>query len=160
MALIKCDECGKEYSSQSEKCVNCGAPTPEDDLSYWLKIFQVLLGIIATIYILKACAPIIKPYIHFDGISESDLNCSSANLNDQMKSTFNGSQYALSNNLKAILAESQDAPKSSDTSLVTCQTKLTLNNQQTMTYLFDVTKNPSGGEDATYLISATPVDSQ
>ncbi len=26
MALIKCPECGKEVSDQSEKCVNCGYP--------------------------------------------------------------------------------------------------------------------------------------
>ena len=26
MALVKCNECGKEISSKAEKCPNCGAP--------------------------------------------------------------------------------------------------------------------------------------
>ena len=30
MALIKCDECGKEISSKAEKCPFCGAPVVSD----------------------------------------------------------------------------------------------------------------------------------
>lgn len=29
MALIKCNECGKEFSDKANKCPNCGCPTPD-----------------------------------------------------------------------------------------------------------------------------------
>ena len=28
MALIKCEDCGKEYSDQATNCPNCGSPSP------------------------------------------------------------------------------------------------------------------------------------
>ena len=28
MALVKCPDCGKEISSWSKTCINCGCPTP------------------------------------------------------------------------------------------------------------------------------------
>lgn len=30
MALIKCSECGKEYSNLAQACPNCGCPTRND----------------------------------------------------------------------------------------------------------------------------------
>ena len=46
MALIKCPECGKDVSDQSDKCIHCGYPikiktiinNQEYDLSYELKL--------------------------------------------------------------------------------------------------------------------------
>ena len=29
MALIKCSECGKEFSDKASACPNCGSPTSE-----------------------------------------------------------------------------------------------------------------------------------
>ena len=29
MALIKCPECGKEFSDKAQACPNCGCPTSE-----------------------------------------------------------------------------------------------------------------------------------
>ena len=29
MALIKCPECGKEFSDKAPACIHCGCPTPE-----------------------------------------------------------------------------------------------------------------------------------
>lgn len=157
MALIKCEECGNSYSSQAKNCVHCGAPTPESLLTYWLNGLQVICWLLAGFFILKAVLPFIVPMLQSDGIAESDLTCSSSNLNDQMKSVFDQSPYALSNNLKAVLIESQDISKTNESSLVTCNTTLTLNNNQTISYVFDVTKNTSGGENAGYLISALPI---
>ena len=31
MALIKCPECGKEISSETKNCPNCGCPIKKDD---------------------------------------------------------------------------------------------------------------------------------
>ena len=34
MALIKCPECGKEVSEQSNICIHCGCPLPKEHFSY------------------------------------------------------------------------------------------------------------------------------
>lgn len=49
MSLIKCKECGKEISSKTDKCPNCGAPTNRTIGCFGslLFIFLVAVGIIA-----------------------------------------------------------------------------------------------------------------
>lgn len=40
MALIKCDECGKDISIQATKCTNCGAATKTG------KRGQIVIGVV------------------------------------------------------------------------------------------------------------------
>ena len=37
MSLIKCNECGKEYSDKAEICPNCGCPNKKRKVNYYLK---------------------------------------------------------------------------------------------------------------------------
>ena len=37
MALIKCNECGKEVSDKANTCPNCGAPITEDEIKKEIK---------------------------------------------------------------------------------------------------------------------------
>ena len=41
MALIKCNECGKEISDKAKMCVNCGNPTQPLDDDYYDIVFKV-----------------------------------------------------------------------------------------------------------------------
>lgn len=45
MALIKCDECGKEISGKAESCPNCGTPHKKRS-----NVFGVLLVVFAVIF--------------------------------------------------------------------------------------------------------------
>lgn len=38
MSLIRCNECGKEYSKLAPSCPNCGCPTSRQDNSAWFPI--------------------------------------------------------------------------------------------------------------------------
>tara|TARA_Y100001968_G_C19426758_1_gene754809 strand:+ start:599 stop:820 length:222 start_codon:yes stop_codon:yes gene_type:complete len=49
MALIKCEECGKEISDKAFKCEYCGIPRNEDELVRFLvtmgnKIFRAIIS--------------------------------------------------------------------------------------------------------------------
>ena len=45
MALIKCNECGKEISDKAKSCIHCGYRTPPPKLSKLDKIFIPIIAI-------------------------------------------------------------------------------------------------------------------
>lgn len=60
MALIECEECGKEYSEFADKCPHCGCPSPktvrESRKSLTIIIIGILIFIIPIIYVWNDCS--------------------------------------------------------------------------------------------------------
>lgn len=60
MSLIKCEECGKEYSEFAEKCPNCGCPSPKtvssNRAALIITIIIALIVIIPMIYAWYQCS--------------------------------------------------------------------------------------------------------
>ena len=58
MALIKCNECGKEVSSKAGKCPNCGAPVEDPNLKWYQKNSKGTIGFmfIAIAFFFVCCA--------------------------------------------------------------------------------------------------------
>lgn len=56
MALIKCEECGKEISDKSKKCPNCGAPNKiqikKDNFTIAILVPIFLLLFLASMFII------------------------------------------------------------------------------------------------------------
>jgi hypothetical protein len=45
MSLVQCDECGKQISSEAEKCPNCGYKKPMSCLGCIFFFILILIGI-------------------------------------------------------------------------------------------------------------------
>lgn len=63
MALVKCKECGKEISSSSSVCPNCGIELKSFNKSKVIGIALIVLGIISIVWGLG---------LNYSGISSSD----------------------------------------------------------------------------------------
>jgi len=54
MALIKCNECGKEISDKATQCISCGCPVNSNkDINH--SIGYLLLFVVAIVIILNLC---------------------------------------------------------------------------------------------------------
>lgn len=53
MALIKCEDCGAEYSDKVERCPKCSCPNPKpkEDKTVWWSYGRLLAGILSLFYI-------------------------------------------------------------------------------------------------------------
>lgn len=89
-------------------------------------------------------------------LQSSDFECSNTRLNNFFKSTFDESQYALSNNLKAVVISSTNHPPTTEDSKVTCESTISLNNGETVTYLFNVRNQKNGEND--FIVEGEPTE--
>jgi len=55
MALIKCEECGKQISDEAESCPSCGAK-PEK-MGFFRKVFLVLFALVVISFMMKESNP-------------------------------------------------------------------------------------------------------
>lgn len=166
MSLQQCPDCQKEYSLRAPSCIHCGAPNEhfqavvqpapvqqDNDNSVWSWIGCIVfcLGVFFAMAP-DALTDILRNFKPDIGIvTETDMrSCDSKGAQNEMKSTFDQSQYAMTLNLKAVTIQSTDLELESG-SVLTCQTEIMLNNSEKVHYIFNFTKQ---GDQ--YLISGRP----
>ena len=148
--LKNCDDCGKDYSDHALACVHCGAPNPkiEEDKEAQSSTTWIIICIILIILAVSGGLSKIRNFALdlFDKgiVAEVDTYpCENNNrINISVKQMFNESQYALSQNLKAVSVNVETRPKN-DNSLSTCAAEFLLNNGQKINMLIDF-KNENG----------------
>ncbi|MHA3099281.1 hypothetical protein [Acinetobacter brisouii] len=141
--LKNCDECGKSYSDKANSCVHCGAPNQiiEEDKENENSIIWIIIIAVFT-FLMLAKGPEVRDFflnIFNQGIiTKEDVSpCENNNrVNLSIKELFDGSQYALSQSLKAVSVNAETRP-TSDGSLSTCAAKLQLNNGKSINILVD-----------------------
>lgn len=75
MSLIKCKECGKEISDQSEQCIHCGYKNkpqkePKKTKNFNKKTMYIILGTVVVISIIIGTV-LLKPFTDSDNSNES-----------------------------------------------------------------------------------------
>ena len=96
MALIKCPECHKKISSETEKCVHCGAtitreyaenaevvPVHEFAKSKWLnKKFMIVMSAIVGVLVIVCCAVIIPRQVTLKKYKDILVSCLTERINN------------------------------------------------------------------------------
>lgn len=155
MSLKNCEDCGQDYSKKAEKCIHCGAPNQdqESDSSWGSFIIFAVIG-----WLLYANFGGISHFFkellnaaNVGVISEYDLkDCNNDRIKTSMKQSFDESPYAQTYHLKAIMIETTQK-KVDQGYLLSCNAKMTLNNNEVVNYTFNFSK-----QDDQYLIEGMP----
>lgn len=152
MNLKNCRDCGKQYSVRAPSCIHCGAPN--DDFQHEVVEEQQtqssfgswILSAVIFVVVLLAMVPdfrakamrMIDPDAKI--ITENDMrDCNAEGTLNMMRMAFDGSQYAMSLNLKAISIQAYSTRTKSG-SVLTCDATLSLNNGQDEHFIFNFTK--------------------
>lgn len=167
MNLKQCSDCHKEYSVRAQTCIHCGAPNEDfvsttnqaeekkkEGTSAWVWVAVVIAFFVS----LFATSPsTLSSFIHFfkpdQGlVADSDMkSCNSTGVKNEMKRTFDQSQYAITYNLKAIDIKTTDLGSENGEAL-RCQSEILLNNSESIHYVFSFKK-----QDDQYLITGQPL---
>lgn len=112
MALIKCKDCGRDVSTNAEKCPNCGAPAPKRAAAN-KSAARFALGCLAIIVVVVMGGTILGTNALLNGISggsaektsATDYKASpSAGQNDAMIATLRGRQAQCRKSLRDLEA--------------------------------------------------------
>ena len=155
MSLKKCDDCGQNYSENAEKCIHCGAPNNDGELGNFLGSLIVFAVIGWFIYANSASlGTFIKELLNafnVGAIAESNFqDCDNDRIKTSMKQAFDESPSAQSYHLKAVIIETKQK-KTSNGYVLSCNAKITLNNNEVVAYTFNFSK-----QNNQYLIEGVP----
>lgn len=169
MALIKCQTCEKEYSSEASKCPNCHAKNPEyvshfkKALPVLKKILKVAIVLLITILILTIAYSAFKIVNAPTDIKSQKTDaeapiinsgiptCDTADLHDNLEEIF---QQQNPNSKLLEIFSNYEINYDSESNIRSCLANLTLSNGEgSYLYTFSENKNDKGN----FLIKIKPV---